>query len=231
VLLFLDHNNTTRLDNSPTHRLRTGPGFHLALAVGGLIPGVVSLFGLPWIVAATVHALNHVKSLATTRPVDLGGTTAEQIVHVRENRVSPLMIHVLIAGSILILPLFKLIPMAVLFGLFLYMGFATLGGNSFFERVRLWVTDPKLYPKTHYARSVPHRVIHLFTLVQLGGLVALWLLKTSSLGILFPILIALLVPLRLLMNRYFAANHLEALDPEVEAEELENRPLHADAHS
>lgn len=108
--------------------------------------------------------------------------------------------------------------MEVLFGLFLYMGFSTLNGTEFFERVRLWATDRKLYPQTHYVRRVPHKVIHLFTLIQLAALIALWILKGSPAGILFPLLIAMLVPLRFLMTRWFAKEHLEVLDAE-EAED------------
>ena len=100
--------------------------------VVGLITLVGSLFGLPWMVAATVHALNHVKSLATTEVVKEDGERRERIKAVRENRVSALLVHLLIGGSLLLLPLVNLIPNAVLFGLFLYMGFATLGGNDFF---------------------------------------------------------------------------------------------------
>lgn len=223
ILLFLDQNITTRLVNSPMHRLRKGPGFHLDLAVVALITGACSVFGLPWIVAATIHALNHVKSLATTETVGEGSSARERIVSVRENRISPLAIHLLIASSILMLPLIKLIPMAVLFGLFLYMGFATLGGNDLFERLRLWVTDPRLYPETHYVATVPARVIHRFTLIQLAALVALWLLKSSPVGILFPILIAGLVPLRLLLDRYFEPQHLAALDTDEDAAEIAER--------
>ena len=223
ILLFLDQNITARLVNSPSHRLRKGPGFHLDLAVVAVITTVGSVFGLPWIVAATVHALNHVKSLATTETAGTGNAARERIVSVRENRISPLSIHVGIAGSILILPLIKLIPMAVLFGLFLYMGFATLGGNDFFERLRLWVTDPKLYPTTHYVVRVPRSVIHRFTAIQLGALAALWLLKTSVVGILFPILIAGLVPLRLSLSRVFEPGHLDALDADEDPDEIRDR--------
>jgi hypothetical protein len=232
ILLFLDQNITTRLVNAPSHKLKKGPGFHLDLLVVGLITGACSIFGLPWIVAATVHALNHVKSLADVKVEGTGSQKRETIVSVRENRVSPLFIHIGIAASIFLLPLVKLIPMAVLFGLFLYMGFATLGGNQFWERLTLWVTDRKLYPATHYVRTVPGWVIHKFTIIQLGGLVALWLLKTSPLGILFPVLIALLVPLRLLMRKFFDEKHLEALDAEEEAEEVESEGLMgADLHA
>ena len=152
VLLFLDQNITTRLVNSPLHALRKGPGYHLDLAVVGVITAVCSLFGLPWIVAATVHSLNHVKSLATTETVDLGSSSRERILVVQENRVSPLLIHVMIAASIFMLPLIKAIPMEVLFGLFLYMGFTTLNGTDFFERVRLWATSD--LPQGHYVRTV-----------------------------------------------------------------------------
>jgi hypothetical protein len=119
ILLYLDQNITTRLVNSPENRLQKGAGFHLDLAVVGVITLVGSLFGLPWMVAATVHALNHVKSLATHEVVNVDGEKRERIKEVRENRVSPLMVHLLIGASLLLLPLFNLIPNAVLFGLFL----------------------------------------------------------------------------------------------------------------
>jgi len=214
VLLFLDQNITTRLVNSPLHALRKGPGYHLDLTIVALLTIGCSVFGLPWIVAATVHSLNHVKSLATTESADSANGARERILSVKENRVSALAIHLLIGGSIMLLPLIKVIPMEVLFGLFLYMGFSTLNSTDFFERVRLWLTDRKQYPQTHYVRSVPHRVIHLFTLLQLGCLALLWVLKSSPLGILFPLLIALLVPLRMVLVHWFEPKHLGLLDEE-----------------
>lgn len=218
VLLFLDQNITTRLVNSPSHALRKGGGYHLDLAVVAVITAVCSVFGLPWIVAATVHSLNHVKSLArTTRRDDDSG--AERILAVRENRVSPLAIHLLIAASIFMLPVIKKVPIEVLFGLFLFMGFATLNGTDFYARLKLWLTDRNLYPNTHYVRHVPWKVIHAFTLVQVLCLVVLWILKSSPVGILFPLFIAMLVPLRLLLNRWFQAEHLALLDADEQADD------------
>lgn len=216
VLLFLDQNITTRLVNSPSHALQKGFGYHQDLAVVGVITAVCSVFGLPWIVAATVHSLNHVKSLATTKVEDNG---VERIVAVRENRVSPLVIHILIAASVFMLPLIKQIPMAVLFGLFLFMGIATLNGTEFYARLKLWLTDPNLYPDTHYVRHVPWNIIRRFTMVQLLCLVVLWILKSSPAGILFPLFIAMLVPLRLLLNRWFQPEHLVWLDADEEPDD------------
>ncbi|NCG22120.1 MAG: HCO3- transporter [Rhodobacterales bacterium] len=232
ILLFLDQNITTRLVNAPSHKLNKGAGFHLDLLVVGIITAACSVFGLPWIVAATVHALNHVQSLADTELVETNGQKREVISAVREQRVSAFVIHALIIASIFLIPLIKLIPMAVLFGLFLFMGVATLQGNQFAERVMLWVTDSRLYPDAHYVRKVPFWTIHKFTMIQVVALGALWFLKTSPAGILFPILIAMLVPLRLAMKSWFDPEHLEALDAEESAEEVEAEGMMgADLHA
>ncbi|EAR20280.1 sodium bicarbonate transporter family protein [Nitrococcus mobilis] len=221
ILLFLDQNITSRLVNAPSYQLKKGGGFHLDLLVLGFIVLGASIFALPWIVAATVHALNHVKSLSEAEIVEVDGQRRERIVGVRENRLSALTIHILIGVSILLLPLIKLIPMAVLFGLFLYMGFVTLAGNQFFDRVTLWFTDRNLYPNTHYVRNVPRRIIHYFTAIQVACFAALWILKSSPIGILFPVLIALLAPLRLWLDRFFKREHLQALDADEDMDEAE----------
>ena len=220
ILLFLDQNITTRLVNSRDNKLTKGSGYHLDLAIVGLIVLIGSVFALPWIVAATVHSLNHVNSLATTKVVDLGsGIKKETIVSVRETRISGLSIHLLIATSIFLMSYVAYIPMAVLFGLFLYMGFASLRGNQFYERLTLWITDPRLYPSTHYLRTVPPRAVHKFTVIQFLCFVVLWILKTSIIGILFPLMIAALVPIRMFVSRYFKPEHVQALLAEDTEEE------------
>ena len=134
-----------------------------------------------------------------------------------------LAIHLLIGLSLLLLPILATyeikIPMAVLYGLFLFMGVVSMAGNQFFERLSLWVKDPALYPVTHYIRRVPLWTIHAFTLLQVGCLAVLWMVKSSALGILFPVFIALLVPVRLLAGKFFSAEYLAALDGEAEPEQ------------
>jgi len=224
ILVYLDQNITARLINSPDHKLHKGEAYHLDLGVVGVLVGVCSLFGLPWLVAATVRSLNHVRSLATVEEVvSSNGEAHERVIHVRENRLTPLAIHALIGFSLLLLPLLKLIPLAVLYGIFLYMGVVSMKGNQFFERLNLWATDPSLYPSAHYIRRVPMRVIHAFTALQLACLAVLWLVKTGppAVAILFPLFIALLVPVRLAANHLFAPQHLAALDAEEDPEEEE----------
>jgi mannitol/fructose-specific phosphotransferase system IIA component (Ntr-type) len=224
VLVYLDQNITARLVNSPDHKLQKGEAYHLDLGIVGFLIGVCSLVGLPWLVAATVRSLNHVRSLATVEDVvSKSGETRERVIHVRENRITPLAIHMLIGVSLLLLPLLKVVPMAVLYGLFLYMGVVSMVGNQFFDRLKLWFIDPMLYPTVHYVRKVPQSTIHKFTLLQFVCLAVLWVVKVSVLGLLFPLFIAALVPIRFIAGRFFAPEHLAALDSEVVPEEEETR--------
>ena len=166
--------------------------------------------------AATVRSLAHVRGLAVFEQVLRGNSDAsERMTHVNENRVTGLSIHLLIALSLLLLSTMKVVPMAVLYGIFLFMGVISLSGNQFMERITLWLMEPDLYPRTHYIRQAPVRVIHKFTLLQLicmGVLCAVTLSPYESLRLSFPVFIALLVPIRFLAGRMFDAKHLEALD-------------------
>lgn len=224
ILVYLDQNITARLVNSEDNKLKHGAGYHLDLSLVGILIGVFSLFGLPWLVAATVRSLNHLRSLATIKEiVSQTGDKKDRIIHVRENRVTGLALHILIGVSLLFLPYLRLIPMPVLYGLFLFMGVVSMAGNQFFERLSLWGMDVKLYPLNHYTRYVPKYVIHKFTFIQAACLAILWFLKTSTLAILFPLFIALLVPIRLFIGRFFKPRYLEALDAERELSDEEIR--------
>lgn len=225
VLIYLDQNITARLVNSPDHKLQKGSGYHMDLAIIGGLVAFCSLFALPWLVAATVRSLNHVRSLASMdEVVEPNGSTHERIVHVRETRLTGFMIHVLLGVSLLALPYLGMVPMAVLYGLFLFMGIVSMSGNQFFERLSLWFKDPDLYPVTHYIRRAPIWTIHTFTGIQLACLLVLWIVKTHNLpeiAILFPLFVALLVPVRMAAGIWFKQEHLEALDAEEEPEDEE----------
>lgn len=224
VLVYLDQNITARLVNNKDNKLTKGEGYHLDLGIIGVLMAICSLFGLPWHVAATVRSLNHVRSLATIEEViGADGTRQDRIIKVRENRVTGFAIHLMIGLSLLALPLLKNIPMAVLYGLFLYMGIVSMAGNQFFERVNLWPMDSALYPSNHYTRRVPIWTVHKFTLVQSICLAFLWVIKVSAISILFPLAIAAMVPVRFAMNRFFKPEHLEALDAEEMPTEEQDR--------
>lgn len=66
---------------------------------------------------------------------------------------------VLPAGvSILMGPILRHIPLAVLFGIFLYMGVTSLSGIQLFDRILLLLKPRKYYPDVPYATRVCGRL-------------------------------------------------------------------------
>lgn len=60
--------------------------------------------------------------------------------------------------SIVIGDLLRQIPLAVLFGIFLYMGVMSLNGIQLTERMMLLLMPPKYHPDHTYVRKVRGRV-------------------------------------------------------------------------
>lgn len=56
--------------------------------------------------------------------------------------------------SIVIGELLRQIPLAVLFGIFLYMGVTSLNGIQFYERLQLLLMPPKHHPDVPYVKKV-----------------------------------------------------------------------------
>jgi len=190
ILIWINQNVVARLVGSPDHKLKKGDSFHWDIFIVGLLIGACSCFGLPWLVASTAVCINHVRSLSIVKD--------QKIVRTIENRLSNLGVNLLLSCCLFALYLLKLIPMAVLYGMFFYMGIAILsGGNQFVQRLRMWFIDPELLEPTHHFRAVPARKKHMFTGIQFACLAALWIIKESSFGILFPFFVALLVPVRM----------------------------------
>jgi len=73
--------------------------------------------------------------------------------------LTPLLIHLLVLGTLFAMQALKAIPMAVLYGVFLYMGLVALTGNQFFERILMIFMQPSKYPKRPYTERVPPRDI------------------------------------------------------------------------
>ena len=48
----------------------------------------------------------------------------------------------------------KMIPISVLFGIFLYFGIVSLSGTQLYERIKLLFIPPKYCPNVVYARGV-----------------------------------------------------------------------------
>lgn len=60
---------------------------------------------------------------------------------------------------------------------------------KFWDRIKLYMMPSKHQPDFPYLRHVPLRKVHLFTLVQIACLAVLWILKSTFLAIIFPIMV------------------------------------------
>ncbi|XP_010002072.1 PREDICTED: band 3 anion transport protein-like, partial [Chaetura pelagica] len=98
--------------------------------------------------------------------------------------------------SILMEPILKFIPLAVLFGIFLYMGVTSLFGIQLFDRILLLLMPPKYHPDEPYVTRVRTRRMHLFTFTQIVVLVLLWVVKSNPASLALPFVLILTVPLR-----------------------------------
>ncbi|OPL32989.1 sodium-driven exchanger chloride bicarbonate, partial [Mytilus galloprovincialis] len=154
ILIFMDQQITAVIVNRPAHKLRKGGGYHLDMLILGILIVVLSLFGLPWYVAATVSALAHIKSLTRESECAAPGEKPT-FLGVREQRVTALLVGILSGFAVLITSVLKFIPMPVLYGVFLYMGVASLKGMQLVQRIKIIFIPPKYQPDYEYLRHVP----------------------------------------------------------------------------
>jgi solute carrier family 4 anion exchanger 2 len=188
-----------------------GAGLHLDIVLLALINLICGFFGGPWICAATVRAVSHVSALTVMSTSHVPGE-ALKVVGVRDQRVSHVAVSVLLGLSILMAPILKLVPFAVLFGVFLYMGVSGMNGVQFFDRLVLFVKPVKHHPNVSYVKLVRRWRMVLFTCFQIGGLVLLWVVKSTAAALAFPFFVILMIPYRFLLKYVFTECELEALD-------------------
>ncbi|KAK2902680.1 hypothetical protein Q8A67_007393 [Cirrhinus molitorella] len=211
ILIFMDQQITAVIINRKEHKLKKGCGYHLDLLVVALMLGVCSVMGLPWFVAATVLSISHVNSLKVESECSAPGEQPK-FLGIREQRVTGLMIFVLMGLSVFMTSILKFIPMPVLYGVFLYMGVSSLKGIQFFDRIKLFGMPAKHQPDLIYLRYVPLWKVHIFTIVQLTCLVLLWVIKASAAAVVFPMMVLALVFVRKLLDFCFTKRELSWLD-------------------
>ncbi|XP_033968786.1 LOW QUALITY PROTEIN: electrogenic sodium bicarbonate cotransporter 4-like, partial [Trematomus bernacchii] len=211
ILIFMDQQISAVIVNRKENKLKKGCGYHLDLFWVGVLMAVCSFLGLPWYVAATVISIAHIDSLKMESESSAPGEQP-QFLGVREQRLTGILVFVLTGVSIFLAPVLQYIPMPVLYGVFLYMGVASLSGIQFWERIKLYMMPPKHQPDFSFLRHVPLRRVHLFTLVQIICLAVLWVLKSTFLAIIFPVMILGLLVVRKLLDFMFSQHDLAWMD-------------------
>ncbi|XP_033761827.1 sodium bicarbonate cotransporter 3-like isoform X1 [Pecten maximus] len=212
ILIFLDQQITAVIVNRKENKLKKGVGYHLDMFVVAIVVGIHSVLGLPWYVAATVSALAHINSLKKESECTAPGEKPT-FLGIREQRVTALFIGILSGLAVLITPVLKMIPMPVLYGVFLYMGFSALRGMQFVDRLFLFFQPVKYQPDLPYIRHVPLWRIHMFTIIQILCLVILWVVKTiKAISIGFPLLVLATGVVRKLLECVYTQNELRYID-------------------
>nr|KJB38664.1 hypothetical protein B456_006G266200 [Gossypium raimondii] len=149
-------------------------------------------------------------------------------IEVKEQRLSNLLQATMVGGCVAAMPLIKKIPTSVLWGYFAFMAIESLPGNQFWERMLLLFTAPsrryKVLEEYHatFVETVPFKTIAMFTIFQTIYLfVCFGITWVPVAGVLFPLMIMLLVPVRqYVLPKFFKGAHLQDLD----AAEYEESP-------
>ncbi|XP_057353062.1 electrogenic sodium bicarbonate cotransporter 4 isoform X4 [Manis pentadactyla] len=235
ILLFCGIDACFGLETPKLHVpsvIKKAAGYHLDLFWVGILMALCSFMGLPWYVAATVISIAHIDSLKMETETSAPGEQP-QFLGVREQRVTGTIVFILTGISVFLAPILKYIPMPVLYGVFLYMGVASLNGIQFWDRCKLFLMPAKHQPDHAFLRHVPLRRIHLFTLVQMLCLAVLWILKSTVAAIIFPVMILGLIIVRRLLDLIFSQHDLAWIDnilPEKEKKEADKKKKRKGAH-
>lgn len=63
ILLFIESQVAEMIISGPDRKLQKGVSYHLNMLVIGILNGILSLFGCPWICAASVRTLTHLNAV------------------------------------------------------------------------------------------------------------------------------------------------------------------------
>uniref|UniRef100_A0A8C1PEK5 Anion exchange protein n=1 Tax=Cyprinus carpio TaxID=7962 RepID=A0A8C1PEK5_CYPCA len=182
ILIFMETQITTLIVSKKERMLVKGSGFHLDLLLIVTLGGTSALFGLPWMAAATVRSVTHANALTV------------------------------MSLSIVIGDLLRQIPIAVLFGIFLYMGVMSLNGIQMTERILLLLMPPKYHPDHTYVRKVRTLRMHLFTAIQVVCLAVLWAVMSTVASLAFPFVLIMTVPVKMfLLPRIFSTREMQCV--------------------
>jgi len=207
-LFFMDQNISVRVVNNPDNKLKKASAYNLDMVALGIITGLLSLVGLPWMCGATVQSLNHVRAMTTNRFNEKTGEA--EIVDVIETRLTGFTVHALILSTLGLLPLLGFVPIPVVSGVFLFLGRKLMSGNSFLQRMRDSFVETTRLPDDHPIKFIGRKKTTIFTLIQVACLFGLWTFKqNSATAIFFPSVIGFLMVIRsYILPKFFTENEL-----------------------
>jgi hypothetical protein len=141
-------------------------------------------------------------------------------------------VHLLIGCTIFAAPIIRKIPVAALFGIFLYFGIVSISGTQLFSRLKMTFIPTKYHPNVGYLRrvffylsmieikndyfyfvKVRQMKRHMYTFIQVIAAGLLITIKITKFAFLFPFILVLLVPFRIWCLPYiFTERELTEVD-------------------
>ena len=143
------------------------------------------------------NTLKFARTAAHVRSLTLTGSDGT-ITGCLEQRVSNAAIHALIGMSIIFTAprlLLQQVPLAAISGVFLFLGFTSLQGLQFWDRLNGLFQDKSGVASKPWAK-VPQRVTAGFTLTQIACVAAMIKLSRSKFGVVSPLIVGVLPVLR-----------------------------------
>lgn len=163
-----------------------------------------------------------VAQVKDSKPVVVKQISTGEVKDVVETRLTGFAVHALVLASLGFAPVLAEVPLAVVWGVFLFLGFKVMAGNQFLGRAVSLCIDPiMLNPASEAERAVVElgrkRVLR-YTAVQASCLATLWILKLNkATAMVFPSVIGVLLVLRAaLLPRVFSPRELLTLDTEID---------------
>ncbi|KAK1829615.1 HCO3 transporter family-domain-containing protein [Podospora conica] len=231
ILFWFDHNVSSLIAQGSEFPLKKPAGFHWDIFLLGLTTGVAGLLGLPFPNGLIPQAPFHTESLCVTAHVPDPSSSSKdnsdddhprrlvlRPTHVVEQRASNLLQGLLTLGTMSspLLAALRLLPQAVLAGLFFVMGVQALAANGITSKLVFLASDSALTPASHplgRARLPRRAALWLFVALELVGFGATFAITQTVAAVGFPVFILALIPARaLLLPRWLSAEELAVLD-------------------
>ena len=242
VLFFFDHEISSIICTLKRYGVRKPGGFAWDIVLLGTTTAICGILGIPPANGLLPQAPLHSESLmhivveegdsifeasaqgSEGRPRGESGNQshsrfAGQIsIRVYEQRYSAFLQSALIL-SFVSPPLQRLLgltPTSVLAGLFLFMGYQSLSVNPILDRVASLLTPPAerdIATQQEMPEDISWLAIHAYTITQIALTAAIFGVTLTVAAPVFPVLVIVLVPLRLLlMSRIWSRKTLRWVD-------------------
>jgi boron transporter len=226
ILFFFDHNISSLFAQTPKYRLVRGSSFHWDICLMGIVLFFTAILGIP-----PSNGLIPQAPLMT-RALSSPNKSNPQQLDVLEQRWSNLIQSgmILMAASPPISSVIGLIPNAVLYGFFVFMGVVSFDDNSFAYRLYLCIMDPNSRRLESSAlASLDLSVVFKFTAIQALVCAMMFAVTFTPADVAFPVFLPLCVLIRAnYLSHIFTDAQLVVLDPAIPVRDADAASYHDD---